>query len=89
MMHFALMVNGQEITKFSVHNVGEDPTEDATGYFVYDFTGWRPDPVDERRISRYVTGQLSHRRENGIEELAIKVLSEYQRLLRAHGDVMP
>lgn len=88
MMHFSLQVNCQDITKFSVVNMGDSGDEDEMGWCVYDWTGWRPDPQVRDRISHYATGRLTHRRDHGIEELAVKVLTEYQRLMRTREDVL-
>ena len=88
MMHFSLQVNGQDITKVSVVNMGESGGEDEPGWFEYDWTAWRPDPEVENRIHRYATGRLVHRPDDGIEELAVKALMEYQRLLQAREDVL-
>lgn len=87
MMHFELKVNGDEITKVSVVRIGQCAVG-GKGWFVYEWDAWRPDAEEpQRRLHRYCHGSVSHRYDDGIEELAIKVLSDYRRHLRAREDI--
>lgn len=79
MMHFELKVNGQEITKVSVVRRRECP-ENGAGWFVYDWSAWRPDKDEPLRVCSYGTGELAHYYNDGIEELALRVLSAYKDL---------
>lgn len=79
-MHFDLSVNGQPITKFSVQRQSES-FENGEGWYLYDWTGWRPDPELPPSMSRYATASLVHRDDDGIEELAAKVIAAYQKAL--------
>lgn len=77
MMHFELKINGEEIVKVSVVRV---KTEDD-GNHIYDWTAWRPCAELPLRLDRYAQSVVVHREDDGIEELAIKVLTMYRKVL--------
>lgn len=80
-MHFELKVNADVITRVSVIRERECP-ENGPGWFVYSWTAWRSDPdPNSPTIYQYANAELAHYYDDGIEELALKVLSAYRHLL--------
>jgi hypothetical protein len=84
MMRFEIQVNEEPITKVSVINKGlahaPEGLRDEGDWRVYEWNAWRVNPNDLKGIQHYAAGELVHRRLDGIEELAIKVLQEYRRV---------
>jgi hypothetical protein len=79
MMHFDLCVNGKPITKFSVGNIGPDDT--FPEMCRYDWTSYRPNP-ETGEMDQFTNSEVIHNQDDGIEELAYNVLSDWRRLRR-------
>lgn len=100
-MHFELRINAEPITKVSVvwkrpadlaadGLAGFQSCGDWThggGNYVYEWTAWRVDPESPNGMSlrNHASGEVIHCYQDGIEELAIKVLREYRRISRVSG----
>ena len=82
MMQCELVIDRQLITKITAINKGPIASVDEhDDWFVYEWNAWRIDPDNPRVVLRYAAGELVHRRGDEIEELALKILTQYRSIL--------